>query len=144
MMNIMIRRRLKIRAQMFRHLGPNHVTHRLSVLGLHRVGECHKAQAAQVYKNYVEQGTDYVVRHRCLTVDVDHGSCQGRKTLGTPSKATSCSSSISQVVGMGMQAPGKKGWELWLMVGVEQLLFFLFRQPSKLTKFHLSMNSPMF
>lgn len=73
-------------------LGSRHITHHLLVPRLHRVSGCHKAQAAEVYKECVEQGPDDVVRHDCLAVDVYHSDIMGTEAWGTPSTATSCSS----------------------------------------------------
>ena len=51
---------------------------------LHRVGECHEAQAAPVHEDGVEQGPHDVVGHSGLAMDVDHRSRHGRLALGRP------------------------------------------------------------
>ena len=51
---------------------------------LHRVGECHEAQAAPVQEDGVEQGPHDVVGHGGVAADVDHRGRQGRLALGRP------------------------------------------------------------
>ena len=51
---------------------------------LHRVGECHEAQAAPVQEDGVEQGPHDVVGHGVLPGDVDHRGRHGRLALGRP------------------------------------------------------------
>lgn len=64
-------------------LGPSDVTHHLLVPRLHGLDECHEAQAAPVYEDCIEQGSDDVVMHEGLTADVDHRGQRRHWALGS-------------------------------------------------------------